>query len=63
MAFLEKTKVFVRREWAMLSTRLGFVLTAVSTVAPQYAAVNPMIGYAGFAAGVLLILWREDANG
>lgn len=53
---------FLKREWAQASTKLGLVLTAISTVAPQFAAFDVRFAYAGAAAGVLLMLFREKAG-
>lgn len=54
---------FLKREWAQISTKFGLVLTAVSAVAPQFAAFDVRFAYAGAAAGFLLILYRGQANG
>lgn len=62
----EKTKAFLRREWSQVSTKAGTVLlalgTAISTIAPQYAAFDTRIAHAGAIAGVAMILWRGKAN-
>ena len=54
---------FLKREWAMLSTKWGTVLVAISSTAPLYAQFDQRIAYAGAAAGVLLVLYRGKSNG
>jgi len=58
-----KIKAFLAREWAMLSTKFGTVLVAISSTAPLYAQFDQRIAYAGAAAGVLLVPYRGKANG
>lgn len=58
-----KVKAFLAREWAQLSTKFGLVLTAISTVAPQFAQFDVRFAYAGAAAGVLLMIYRGKPNG
>jgi len=60
---MRKIKAFLAREWAMLSTKFGLVLTAVSSIAPMYAQFDTRFAYAGAAAGVLLVIYRGKANG
>lgn len=48
---------FIKNEWATLSTKLGTLAIAVSSVAPGYAAFDHRIAYAGLAFGVLAILY------
>lgn len=55
---MDKIKEFLRREWAMLSTKFGTVLVAISTVAPQFAQFDVRFAYLGALAGFLLILKR-----
>ena len=54
---------FIKREWAMLSTKFGTLLLAISSTAPSYAQFDQRIAYAGAAAGVLLVLYRGKSNG
>lgn len=42
-----------------VSIKIGLVLTDISSIAPQYMSVDSRIGYAGAAAGVLLVIWKE----
>lgn len=51
------------REWTMISTKLGTVLLAVSTIAPQFAQFDVRFAYAGAASGFLLIMFREKNGG
>lgn len=53
---------FLRREWSQVSTKIGLVLTAVSSIAPVYAQFDQRIAYAGAIAGVALVLFREKAD-
>jgi hypothetical protein len=50
---------WIKARWAEVSTKVGLVLTAVSAIAPQYAAFDVRFAYAGAAAGLLLAVWRE----
>lgn len=50
---------WLKKEWAQVTTKLGTLLVAVSTIAPQFAAFDVRFAYAGAAAGVLLMLFRE----
>lgn len=59
---MAKIKAFLAREWAQVSTKLGLVLTAVSTIAPQFAQFDVRFAYAGAASGVLLILYRGKTD-
>ena len=54
---------FIKREWAMLATKFGTVLGAISSTAPLYAQFDQRIAYAGAAAGILLVLYRGKSNG
>lgn len=60
---MERVTAALRHEWSQISTKIGVVLTAVSTVAPQYAQFDVRWAHAGAIAGVLLILWREKTSG
>lgn len=59
---MAKIKEFLAREWAMLSTKWGTLLLAISTVAPQFAKFDVRFAYAGAVAGFLLILYRGDKS-
>lgn len=50
---------WLKGKWAELSTKFGLLLTAVSTVAPQFAQFDRRFAYAGAIAGVLLVLFKE----
>lgn len=58
----EKIKTFLRNEWAQASTKLGLLLTFLSTAAPQLAQIDVRFAYAGAAAGALLMLWRGNPS-
>lgn len=49
-----------KARWREVSTKFGLLVTAVATVAPQFAQFDPRIAYVGAAAGVVLILLKEQ---
>lgn len=57
-----KLKDFLAREWAMVSTKIGVVLTAISATAPVYAHLDKRIAILGFVVGVIAIVWREETD-
>jgi type IV secretory pathway TrbD component len=59
---LSKIKAFLAYEWSQLSTKFGLLLAAVSAAAPEMAKTDPRFTYVGFAAGLLLVLWRGKAG-
>lgn len=60
---MQRIRQFIAREWAAISTKLGLLLTVVSTIAPQFAQFDTRFAYVGAGAGVLLILYRGKADG
>lgn len=46
-----------------LTTKIGIVLTAISTIAPQYAAFDTRFAYAGAVAGFILMVVKERPRG
>lgn len=67
---MQRIRQFIAREWAMLSTKFGsllgalsLVLEAIRTMAPQYAQFDQRIAYAGMVSGILLMIYREKRNG
>lgn len=59
---IARVRAFLAREWSTLSTKIGLVLTAVSTIAPNYAEFDHRIAWAGAVSGALLIVYRGKAN-
>lgn len=57
---------WIRREWAQVSTKIGTAIVAaagyVAETAPQYAGFDRRIAYAGIAAGLLLVAFREKGK-
>ena len=53
---------WIKAKWAEVSTKFGLILTAISTVTPQFAPFDRRFAYAGTIAGVLLILFKEGKS-
>lgn len=60
---MERLKAFLRREVRQVSTWAGMVIIAASEVAPQFAAYDRRIAWAGMAMGVVAVVWREKPRG
>lgn len=48
---------YVKRWWAQVSTKVGMIVAAVSSVAPNFAQFDVRFAYAGAFAGVVMIVW------
>lgn len=55
-------KEWIKARWAELTTKIGLLLTVVSTVAPQWAQFDVRFAYVGAAAGALMMLWKEKPS-
>lgn len=55
-----KIKDYIKARLHEISTKVGVVLGAISTIAAQYQAVDVKFAYIGAAAGLLLMLYKES---
>ncbi len=53
---------WIKRKWAEISTKLGLLLGAAVSAAQLFGGVKPELAYVGFAASVLLILFKEQPS-
>lgn len=56
---MTKITAWIKARWAEVSTKLGLLVAAASTVLPNFAQYDRRIAYFGAAAGVLMVLWNE----
>lgn len=54
---------WLKARWAEVSTKIGLIVGAVATAAPQFATVSLKFAWVGLVAAALLVLWKEKPGG
>ena len=50
------------RQWPQISTKIGTALAPIGLVLAQYQGLDPRLGYAACAIGVLAVIWNEKGS-